>query len=127
MKMFKLSELNSQESSGSLAGRRLSKALRVLSLPRLISERSYLPLPTRKVFSFDFSYISFFASLSLLKKRSEEKALRLQNPLLKMTKMKNQQTRAGKTLAIAAMTAVMAIIPPNMRKIIRRLTSWAKY
>jgi hypothetical protein len=33
-----------------------------------------------------------------LKKRSEKRALRLQNPLLKM---KNQQTRVGKTLAIA--------------------------
>jgi hypothetical protein len=49
-----------------------------------------------------------------LKKRSEERELHLQNPLLKM---KNQQNRVGKTLAIAATTAVMATIPPNMRKI----------
>jgi hypothetical protein len=59
-----LSELNSQENSGFLAGRKLSKASCVLRLPRLISERFYSLLLIRKVFSFDFTHISFFASLS---------------------------------------------------------------
>jgi hypothetical protein len=35
----------------------------MLSLPRLISELFYSLLLIRKVFSSDFSYISFFASL----------------------------------------------------------------
>jgi hypothetical protein len=46
------------------SGRKLSKALLVPSLPRLISERFYSLLLIREVFSFDFSYVSFFVSLS---------------------------------------------------------------
>jgi hypothetical protein len=52
-------------------------------------------------------------------KRTEEKAPHILNPLLKM---KNQATRKRKAQATAAMTAVMVIKPPGMKKILRRLT-----
>jgi hypothetical protein len=75
---------------------------------------------------FDLSDMFSFDFFSCSKKRSGVRTLWHQN-LLKMTKMKNRQTRAGKTLVTAATTVVMAIIPPNMRKIPQRLTSRSKH
>jgi hypothetical protein len=75
---------------------------------------------------FNLSHMFSFDFFSCSKRRSGVRTLRHQN-LLKMTKMKNRQTRTRKTLATAATTTVMAIIPPNMRKIPRKLTSRAKH
>jgi hypothetical protein len=64
MRTFKLSCPSSRGSSGLLVGKKLSRASRMLNLPRLISERFYLLLLIRKVSSSDFSYIFFSFSFS---------------------------------------------------------------
>jgi hypothetical protein len=56
-------------------------------------------------------------------KRTEEKAPHLLNPLLKM---KNRATRKMKAQATAAMTVVMVIKPPGMKRTLQRLTLRAR-
>jgi hypothetical protein len=107
------------------SGKEAVKNIARLNLLRLVFLETLVISTSSQNFSC-FSYIYFFSFLSLLKKRNKEGALHIQNPLPKITKTKNHQTQARKTLAIAATTAVMVVIPPNMRKIPRRLTSRAK-
>jgi hypothetical protein len=59
-----------------------------------------------------------------LKKRSEEKAQRLQNPLPKTTMLAGQTKR---TLAIAAAAATMLKKALIMRRVPQRLTSRARH
>jgi hypothetical protein len=76
---------------------------------------------------FFLFFLHFFLCFpQLIEEENKGGALCIQDPLPKITKTKNHQTQARKILVIAATTGVMVVIPPNMRKIPRRLTSRAK-
>jgi predicted nucleic acid-binding Zn-ribbon protein len=107
------------------AGGKLLRTSPVLNLPRLVFLEMLLILANLRNF-FDFSDIFSFAFFSCSKRRNGERALHCQSLLPKMKKM-TSPTQMGRTLATAATTAVMAIIPPNMGKVPRRLTSQAKH
>jgi hypothetical protein len=122
--MSRLSGLNLRGSFGLLAGRKLSRASHVLNLLRLVSKRFCLPLLIHKILFSDFSYLTFSASASSLKKRNQEKAPHLPSPV---AKMKNQATRMRRALATVAMIAVMATNPLHGKKALRRLTFRVEY
>jgi hypothetical protein len=73
MKTFKLSGPSSRGNSGLLAGKKLSRASRVLKLPRLISERFYLLLLIRKIFSSEFSYTFYLSFLVNRRRETRER------------------------------------------------------
>jgi hypothetical protein len=72
-----------------------------------------------------FLYFSF-ALFSCSKRRNRQRTLHCQSLPPKMKKM-TSPTQMGRTLATAATTALMAIVPPMLRKIPRRLTPQANH
>jgi hypothetical protein len=90
------------------------EAVKKIARAKLDHVEHCLLWPVHEVLVFGFSYIFFFSFFRCLKKRGEERVLQLQNPLPKMTMPAG---RTEGTVVLAVTTAVMATIPPNMRKI----------